>query len=255
MAFPEELTRATQSGAPPALHLREVTRRYGRGNGTVHALRGVSVALPAGSFTSIMGPSGSGKSTFLRCAAGLDKPTSGEVFLGQTDISRMSERKLTLLRRERIGFVFQAFNLVPSLSAQENILLPFRLARRRPDRDWVRTVIERTHLTDRLKHRPAELSGGQQQRVAVARALATRPEVVFADEPTGALDLTSGHEVLSLLREIVDSMGQTLVMVTHDPNAAARADRVLFLADGSIVDTMDRPSQNRVADRMSRLGA
>ncbi|MGW0531354.1 ABC transporter ATP-binding protein [Streptomyces sp. NPDC003032] len=255
MTLPDQEARRSAPLTRSALRLNQVTRTYGHGNGTVHALREVSVALPAGSFTSVMGPSGSGKSTLLRCAAGLDRPTSGEVFLGDTDISRMRERKLTILRRERIGFVFQSFNLVPSLTARENILLPFRLAGRRPDRDWMRDVIARTGLTDRLRHRPAELSGGQQQRVAVARALVTRPEVVFADEPTGALDLGSGQDVLRLLREVVDTTGQTLVMVTHDPQAASYADQVLFLADGVIVDAMERPSAQRVSDRMSRLGS
>ncbi|GAA2086767.1 ABC transporter ATP-binding protein [Streptomyces albiaxialis] len=255
MTLPEQQTRSAQDSAHSALRLEEVTRRYGRGGGTVHALRGVSVTLRTGSFTSVMGPSGSGKSTFLRCAAGLDQPTSGEVHLGDTRISGMREKRLTLLRRERVGFVFQTFNLVPSLTAKENILLPFRLAGRRPDRGWVRDVVERTGLTDRLGHRPAELSGGQQQRVAVARALATRPDVIFADEPTGALDLTSGQEVLALLREVVSVAGQTLVMVTHDPNAASYADHVLFLADGAIVDTMSGPTTARVTERMSRLGS
>ncbi|MFE0170872.1 ABC transporter ATP-binding protein [Streptomyces sp. NPDC059002] len=255
MTLPDQEARRSAPLTRSALRLNNVTRTYGSGNGAVQALRSVSVALPAGSFTSVMGPSGSGKSTLLRCAAGLDKPTSGEVFLGETDISKMRERKLTILRRERIGFVFQSFNLVPSLTARENILLPFRLAGRRPDRDWMRDVIARTGLTERLRHRPAELSGGQQQRVAVARALVTRPEVIFADEPTGALDLSSGQDVLRLLREVVDTTGQTLVMVTHDPQAASYADQVLFLADGVIVDAMERPSAQRVSERMSRLGS
>ncbi|MFI0777002.1 MULTISPECIES: ABC transporter ATP-binding protein [Streptomyces] len=255
MTLPDQTARMTTRGALPAMRLENVTRRYGRGDGTVHALRGVTVALPPGSFTSIMGPSGSGKSTFLRCAAGLDRPTSGGVFLGDTEISRLREHKLTLLRRERIGFVFQSFNLVPSLTAKDNILLPFRLAGKRPDRDWMRDVVHRTGLTERLGHRPAELSGGQQQRVAVARALVTRPEVVFADEPTGALDLSSGQDVLRLLRDVVDGTGQTLIMVTHDPGAAAYADRVLFLADGTLVDAMENPTPQRVADRMARMGA
>ncbi|EFL22541.1 LOW QUALITY PROTEIN: putative ABC transporter, ATP-binding protein, partial [Streptomyces himastatinicus ATCC 53653] len=182
-------------------------------------------------------------------------PPPGGVFLGDTEISRLREHKLTLLRRERIGFVFQSFNLVPSLTAKDNILLPFRLAGKRPDRDWMRDVVHRTGLTERLGHRPAELSGGQQQRVAVARALVTRPEVVFADEPTGALDLSSGQDVLRLLRDVVDGTGQTLIMVTHDPGAAAYADRVLFLADGTLVDAMENPTPQRVADRMARMGA
>ncbi|MEI5097508.1 ABC transporter ATP-binding protein [Streptomyces sp. PmtG] len=254
MTLPDQRTTRTAPDTRSALRLDEVTRTYGRGTSAVHALRAVSLALPPGSFTSVMGPSGSGKSTLLRCAAGLDRPTSGEVYLGDTGISGMKERKLTILRRERIGFVFQAFNLVPSLTARENILLPFRLAGRRPDKAWMSDVIARTGLTDRVGHRPAELSGGQQQRVAVARALVTRPEVIFADEPTGALDLASGQEVLRLLREVVDTTGQTLVMVTHDPQAAAYADQVLFLADGVVVDAMRRPDAARISDRMARLG-
>ncbi|MDT0321661.1 ABC transporter ATP-binding protein [Streptomyces millisiae] len=238
---------------PAAARLVNVTRRYGRGDGTVHALRGVSLTLPVGSFTAVMGPSGSGKSTFLRCASGLDRPSSGTVHLGDTELTALRERRLTLLRRERIGFVFQSFNLVPSLTARENILLPLRLAGRRPDRAWLRDIVERTGLTDRLRHRPAELSGGQRQRVALARALVTRPDVVFADEPTGALDLAARQAVLGLLREVVDAMGQTVVMVTHDPVAAAHADRVLFLADGSVVDVMDAASAERIADRVHRL--
>ncbi|MFD5317414.1 ABC transporter ATP-binding protein [Streptomyces sp. NPDC127098] len=238
---------------PAAAKLVNVTRRYGRGDGTVHALRGVSLTLPVGSFTAVMGPSGSGKSTFLRCASGLDRPSSGTVHLGDTELTALRERRLTLLRRERIGFVFQSFNLVPSLTARENILLPLRLAGRRPDRAWLRDIVERTGLTDRLRHRPAELSGGQRQRVALARALVTRPDVVFADEPTGALDLAARQAVLGLLREVVDAMGQTVVMVTHDPVAAAHADRVLFLADGAVVDVMDAASAERIADRVHRL--
>ncbi|WP_419998950.1 ABC transporter ATP-binding protein [Streptomyces boninensis] len=255
MTEPDALARMplTPLVAEAALRLHEVTRSYGTGSGAVAALRGISLTLPTGSFTAVMGPSGSGKSTLLRCAAGLDRPTAGEVWLDGTGIARLSEHRLTLLRRSRLGFVFQSFNLVPSLTAQDNILLPLRLARRRPDRDWLRDVVARTGLTDRLGHRPAQLSGGQQQRVAIARALITRPKLVLADEPTGALDLASGQEVLSLLRECTDALGQTLVMVTHDPNAAAWADQTLFLADGELVDALQRPTAAAVSERMARL--
>ncbi|GAA2605609.1 ABC transporter ATP-binding protein [Actinomadura fulvescens] len=238
-----------------AVQLDEVTKRHGRGKAAVDALRGVSVELPSGSFTAVMGPSGSGKSTFLHCAAGLDRPTSGRVLLEGADLSGVREAGLTRLRRDRIGFVFQSFNLVPSLTARQNIVLPHRLARRRADKAWVAEVVERVGLTGRLDHRPGELSGGQQQRVAIARALAAKPAVVFADEPTGALDLSTGRDILALLRATVDAWRQTLVMVTHDPAAAAFADRVLFLADGRIVDAMDRPGVADIADRMTTLGA
>jgi putative ABC transport system ATP-binding protein len=202
-----------------------------------------------------MGPSGSGKSTFLHCAAGLDTPTSGTVRLGDTELSSMNETRLTELRRRRVGFVFQAFNLVPSLTVEQNITLPLRLSRTRPDKAWLTEVVARVGLADRTGHRPGQLSGGQQQRVAIARALVTRPDVVFGDEPTGALDTMTARDVLTLLRDTVDGMGQTVVMVTHDPVAASYADTVLFLADGRIVDTMDAPSSDRVAARMTRLGA
>src|SRR5439155_2458613 len=218
----------------PAVALRDVRKVHGRGDGAVVALDGVSVGLEAGSFTAIMGPSGSGKSTLLNVAAGLDRPTSGTVAFGDTDLARLSERRLTILRRERIGFVFQAFNLLPSLTVAQNIGLPLRLDGRRARRSEVRDVATRVGLGDRLRHRPAQLSGGQQQRVAIARALVTRPEVLFADEPTGALDIRTGRSVLELLRELVDQEGQTVVMVTHDPAAATYADRVVLLADGQI---------------------
>jgi len=239
---------------PPALEVRSLTRTYGKGAGEVRALRDVSVRLAAGSFTAVMGPSGSGKSTFLHCVAGLDRPTSGSVCLAGTELERLSEVALTKLRRREVGFVFQAFNLLPALTVEQNIGLPMRLAGRRPDRAWTAEVTRRTGLAERLRHRPAELSGGQQQRVAIARALVTRPEVVFADEPTGALDLQTSREVLQLLRECVVELGLTVVMVTHDPVAASYADSVLFLADGQIVDTMLRPRPDAVADRMTRLG-
>nr|BFE84266.1 ABC transporter ATP-binding protein [Planobispora longispora] len=202
-----------------------------------------------------MGPSGSGKSTFLHCAAGLDSPSSGSVRLGGTELTGMDETRLTKLRRQRIGFVFQAFNLVPSLTVAENITLPLRLSGSRVDRAWLREIVSRVGLDGRTGHRPAQLSGGQQQRVAIARALAIRPEVVFGDEPTGALDTMTARDVLRLLREVVDGMGQTVVMVTHDPVAASYADTVLFLADGRIVDAMTAPTSDRVAERMTRLGA
>jgi putative ABC transport system ATP-binding protein len=222
-----------QQAEPPAVELRAVRRLHGRGDSAVQALRGVDLVLPRGSFTAVMGPSGSGKSTFLQCAAGLDRPSSGEVLLGGEEITRLSENRLTELRRSRIGFVFQSFNLLPSLTVQQNVLLPQRLAGQRQDR--------------------RQLSGGQQQRVAIARALVTRPEVVFADEPTGALDTRTAQEVLGLLRRAVDSMGATIVMVTHDPVAASHADRVLFLADGALAGTLERPDPQSVADRMIRL--
>ena len=238
----------------PAVALREVRKVHGRGEGAVVALDGVSVGLAAGSFTAIMGPSGSGKSTFLHVAAGLDRPTSGTVALGDTDLARLSERKLTILRRERLGFVFQAFNLMPSLTVAQNIALPLRLDRRRARRSTVRDVAARVGLEKRLRHRPSQLSGGQQQRVAIARALVTRPEVVFADEPTGALDTRTGRSVLGLLRELVDRDGHTVVMVTHDPVAAAYADRVILLADGRVAGTLEAPSADEVAEQLAHLG-
>jgi putative ABC transport system ATP-binding protein len=201
-----------------------------------------------------MGPSGSGKSTFLHCAAGLDKPTSGTVRLGDTDLSGLKEVALTALRRERVGFVFQAYNLLPALTVEQNITLPLRLAGRGVDQDWLRQVVTNVGLADRLPHLPSELSGGQQQRVAIARALVTRPDVMFADEPTGALDTRTGRQVLTLLRGVVDHFGQTVLMVTHDPIAASFADRVVFLADGRLADALDRPNPAAVAERMTRLG-
>jgi putative ABC transport system ATP-binding protein len=241
-------------GAAPAVALRDVRKVYGRGDGAVIALDGVSAALPAGSFTAIMGPSGSGKSTFLNVAAGLDRPTTGSVVLGDTDLVHLSERRLTILRRERIGFVFQAFNLLPALTVAQNIALPLRLDGRRLRRSAVREIAARVGLDKRLRDRPSQLSGGQQQRVAIARALITRPEVVFADEPTGALDTHTGREVLALLRGVVDEDGHTVVMVTHDPVAAAYADRVMLLADGRGAGTLDAPSADEVAERLAHLG-
>jgi len=232
----------------------DLVKQYGSSSTAVRALDGVSVAFPRGAFTAVMGPSGSGKSTLMHCMAALDTPTSGTVLIGDTDVTTLSERDLTVLRRDRVGFVFQAYNLLPTLSAAENIILPQRLAGRRPDRGWLDTVIGTLRLGDRLGHRPSELSGGQQQRVAVGRALAGRPEIVFADEPTGNLDSASGAELLGFLRRSVDEFGQTIVMVTHDPVAAAVADRVLFLADGRMVDEMGAPTAEAVLDRMKHLG-
>ena len=244
--------RTAITGEAVALH--EVRKVYGRGEGAVVALDGISIALASGSFTAVMGPSGSGKSTFLNVAAGLDRPTAGAVMVGDVDLAQLSERRLTVLRRERIGFVFQAFNLLPSLTVAQNIGLPLRLDGHRVRRSSVREVAARVGLEQRLRHRPSQLSGGQQQRVAIARALITRPEVVFADEPTGALDTRTGREVLALLRETVDADGRTVVMVTHDPAAAAWADRVILLADGRLAGTLDAPSTDEVAEQLAHLG-
>jgi len=254
MVNPARLTPEASASAP-AVALRDVRKVHGRGDGAVVALNGVSAALPPGSFTAIMGPSGSGKSTLLNVAAGLDRPTSGSVVLGGADLAQLSERRLTILRRERIGFVFQAFNLLPSLTVAQNIALPLRLDGRRPRRSAVREIAARVGLEKRLRDRPSQLSGGQQQRVAIARALITRPEVVFADEPTGALDTRNGRTVLTLLREVADEGGHTVVMVTHDPVAAAYADQVLLLADGRVAGTLDAPSADEVAKRLAHLGA
>ena len=231
----------------------DLRRTYGEGETAVHALAGVTLSFPAGQFTAIMGPSGSGKSTLMHLLAGLDKPTSGSVVIDGQELSGLDDKGLTRLRRDRLGFVFQAFNLVPVLTAEENITLPLTLAGRDPDQAWLDQLIDTIGLRDRLSHRPAELSGGQQQRVAVARALVMRPEVLFADEPTGALDSRSGRETLLLLRHCVDDLAQTIVMVTHDPVAASHADSVLFLADGHIVDTLSAPTAERVAERMTHL--
>ncbi len=232
----------------------DAVKVYGRGDTEVRALDGVSVSFDTGAFTAIMGPSGSGKSTLMHCVAGLDDLTSGHVFIGDTELGALKEKELTLLRRDRIGFVFQAFNLVPTLTAEENITLPLRLAGRSPETAWFDTVIDTVRLRDRLDHRPAELSGGQQQRVAVARALVTRPELMLADEPTGNLDTRSGGEILSFMRSAVDDLGQTIIMVTHDPGAAATADRVLFLVDGRVTDEMRSPTRDAVIDQLKALG-
>ncbi|MFE2066612.1 ABC transporter ATP-binding protein [Streptomyces sp. NPDC059467] len=238
-----------------AIQLHGVSRQYGSGSGdgVVTALDRVSLSFPAGTFTAVMGPSGSGKSTLLQCAAGLDRPTSGSVTVGGTDLTELSETGLTRLRREHIGFVFQAFNLLPSLTAEQNVALPLRLAGRRPAKARVREVLDQVGLGGRTRHRPAELSGGQQQRVALARALITRPEVLFGDEPTGALDSRTGRAVLKLLRGMVDSQGQTVVMVTHDPVAASYADRVVFLVDGRVAGEAAGAGADGIAARMTGL--
>jgi putative ABC transport system ATP-binding protein len=244
----------TTAGLPAAARAIDVVKVHGRGGTAVRALDGVTVDIPTSRLTAVMGPSGSGKSTLLHCLAGLDTLTSGTVLIGDLDLGRLGDVALTRVRRERLGFVFQAFNLVPTLTAGENIVLPLRLAGARPDRDWLDEVVATVGLHDRLEHRPAELSGGQQQRVAVARALASRPAVVFADEPTGNLDSRAGAEVLGLLRAAVDGFGQTVVMVTHDPGAAAWADAALFLADGQIVDRLAGPTAEGVLERMKGIG-
>jgi putative ABC transport system ATP-binding protein len=234
---------------------RAAVKSFGKGDTEVRALDGVDVGIVAGRFTAIMGPSGSGKSTLMHCLAGLDTLTSGQILIGDVDLGSLSDAELTRLRRQRIGFVFQSFNLLPMLTAAENITLPMDLAGDKPDREWLRTVIDTVGLGDRLEHRPSELSGGQQQRVAVARALANRPELIFADEPTGNLDSQSGAEILGFMRYAVDRYRQSIVMVTHDPVAAAYADTVLFLADGRIVDSMISPTASAVLDRMKAFGA
>ena len=235
---------------PTAARARALTKVYGSGDTRVTALDAVDVDIEQGRFTAIMGPSGSGKSTLMHCLAGLDSISGGEVWIGDTELSGLGDKALTRLRRDSVGFVFQAFNLVPTLTALENITLPLDIAGRKPDQEWLDTVIDTVGLRDRLKHRPSELSGCQQQRVACARALASRPTIVFADEPTGNLDSRSGAEVLGFLRRSVDEFGQTIVMVTHDPGAASYSDRVLFLADGRIVDEMHSPTADAVLERM-----
>ena len=235
---------------PPAARAVDLVKVYGEGDTAVTALDEVTVEFDQGRFTAIMGPSGSGKSTLMHVCAGLDSATSGRVFIGDVDLTTLKDNELTRLRRDAVGFVFQAFNLVPTLSALENITLPMDIAGRKPDQEWLDAVIDTIGLRDRLRNRPNQLSGGQQQRVAAARALASRPQIIFADEPTGNLDSRAGAEVLQFLRRSVDEFEQTIVMVTHDPTAASYADHVLFLADGLIVDTMDEPTADRVLDRM-----
>ena len=243
------------SASSPAVTATAVTRTYGDGDSAVHALRGVSLDLPAGQFTAVMGPSGSGKSTLMHLLAGLDTPTSGTVKVAGEDITRMKDRDLTRLRRKHIGFVFQSFNLLPTLSAEENVLLPLSISGKRPPADEVDALIARVGLTERRSHRPAELSGGQQQRVAIARALITRPTVLFADEPTGNLDSEAGAGILRLLRDAVELDGQTTLMVTHDPRAAAIADRVLYLADGRVVADIADPTEAAVLAVMNEAAA
>ncbi|MFF3372644.1 ABC transporter ATP-binding protein [Streptomyces sp. NPDC002680] len=240
--------------AQPVVRLESVSRLYGGPKNRVTALDNVSISLERATFTAVMGPSGSGKSTFLHCAAGLDRPTSGSVHLDGVDLAPLREKSLTKFRRERIGFVFQAFNLLPALSVVDNVTLPLRLAGTRPKKAVVDEVLEQVGLSDKRRSRPGELSGGQQQRVAIARALVTRPAVIFGDEPTGALDTRTAAEVLTLLRQSVDVVGQTIVMVTHDPVAAAYADRVVFLADGRLIGTLERPSVDQVTEQMQKLG-
>jgi len=247
-----------QQVAPPttvAAHGTDLTKIYGSGDTRVVALDGVDVAFPQGCFTAVMGPSGSGKSTLMHCMAGLDALSGGQAWIGETELTSLDDKRLTRLRRDQIGFVFQAFNLLPTLTALENITLPLDIAGRRPDPAWLDTIVDAVGLRSRLGHRPGQLSGGQQQKVACARALVTRPAIVFADEPTGNLDRKSGAEVLALLRRSVDEMKQTVVMVTHDPAAAAYADRVLFLADGRVVQEMTEPTAARVLERMKDLDA
>ena len=242
--------------APPtaAARAEQALKIYGIGDTEVRALDGVSVEFETGRFTAIMGPSGSGKSTLMHCVAGLDSLTSGSVFIGDTDLTTLTDKALTQVRRDKVGFVFQSFNLIPTLDALENITLPMDLAGRKPDAEWVDHVVDTVGLGDRLKHRPSELSGGQQQRVAVARALAAQPAIIFADEPTGNLDSRAGAEILTFMRKAVDELGQTIVMVTHDPVAAAYADRVVFLVDGAIVTEVKNPTAEQLLDQMKALG-
>ena len=228
---------------------------YGKDDSEVRALDDVNVDFALGQFTAIMGPSGSGKSTLMHCLAGLDALTSGRVLIGDTDLAQLDDKQLTSLRREKVGFIFQAYNLIPTLSALENITLPMDLGGVKPDQEWLDTVIDKMNLRNRLSHRPSELSGGQQQRVAVARALASRPQIIFADEPTGNLDSKTGAEILAFMKHAVTDLHQTIVMVTHDPVAAAYADRVIFLADGKVVDEIENPTSELVLDRMKRLGS
>ena len=237
----------------PAARAMDLRKVFGEGQAAVEALRGITLDFDAGRFTAIMGPSGSGKSTLLHCMAGLDRPTTGRVFIGDIDLTTLDEKRLTLLRRDRVGFVFQAYNLVPTLTAAENITLPIDIAGRDVDRTWFDTVVRTVGLGDRLHHRPSELSGGQQQRVAAARALTSRPAIVFADEPTGNLDSRASGELLEFLRSAVDDHGQTIVMVTHDATAASRADRVVFLGDGRVVDEMGEPTAEGILDHLKSL--
>src|SRR6187401_2568499 len=248
------ITPPTAAPARAAARALDAVKIYGAGDTEVRALDGVSIDFEEARFTAIMGPSGSGKSTLMHCVAGLDDLTSGQVFIGDTDLTGLKDKELTRVRRDQVGFIFQSFNLIPTLNALENITLPMDLAGRKPDKAWVDQVVATVRLGDRLKHRPSELSGGQQQRVAVARALAARPSIIFADEPTGNLDSRAGAEILSFMRTAVREFGQTIVMVTHDPVAASYADRAVFLADGRIVDELDAPTAGSVLDRIRTLG-
>ena len=248
---------ATSGGVAVAPAARAVgaTKVYGAGDAEVRALDGIDVEFAPGAFTAIMGPSGSGKSTLMQCMAGLDRLSSGQSWIGDVELTGLSEKQITKIRRDRVGFIFQAFNLVPTLTALENIRLPLDIAGRDPEGDWLDQVVDALNLRDRLKHRPSELSGGQQQRVAAARALVSRPDIVFADEPTGQLDSQSSAELLDFMRRAADDFNQTIVMVTHEPSAASRADRILFLADGRIVDQMEDPTPDSILDRMKTIGA
>jgi putative ABC transport system ATP-binding protein len=254
------MSSATPAAAPPpstlvaAAGAIDAKKIYGIGDAAVRALDGVTVSFEPGRFTAIMGPSGSGKSTLLHCLAGLDELTEGAVFIGETYLATLGDKQLTELRRKEVGFIFQAYNLIPTLTARENILLPLMLGGEDGDEKWIDRVVETVGLTDRQSHRPSELSGGQQQRVAVARALSSKPTIIFADEPTGNLDSNSGGEILQFMRDAVNEFGQTIVMVTHDPNAAAYADRVVFLADGKIVHDMSEPTVDKIVDRMKQIG-
>ncbi len=249
------MTTTSPTRTDSAARAIDVSKIYGTGEAAVRALDDITVDFARTRYTAIMGPSGSGKSTLLHCLAGLDRVTSGRIFLGDVEISASSEKKLTLVRRDSIGFIFQSYNLIPTLNAVENMTLPMDLAGRKPDPAWLDHVIDIVGLRDRLTHRPNELSGGQQQRVAVGRALLSRPDVIFADEPTGNLDSKAGAEILTFMRDAVDTLGQTIVMVTHDASAAAYADRVVFLADGRIVDELNGPNVDSILDTMKRLGA
>jgi putative ABC transport system ATP-binding protein len=248
----------TETLTPPSLDVAaravDASKIYGSGEAEVRALNHINVQFETGRLSAIMGPSGSGKSTLLHCMAGLDRLTSGQIFLGDIDISRANEKELTLIRRDQLGFIFQAYNLIPTLNALENMTLPMSLAGRKPDPAWLDTIVQTVRLQDRLTHRPAELSGGQQQRVAVGRALLSKPSIIFADEPTGNLDSRSGAEILTFMRRAVDDLGQTIVMVTHDPIAASYADRVVFLADGAIVDELHEGNTDAIIDKMKSLG-
>ena len=248
------MTAAAPTQTAIAARAVDASKIYGEGEAAVRALDGIDVSFARNRYTAIMGPSGSGKSTLLHCLAGLDRVTSGQIYLGDIEISAASEKQLTLIRRDRLGFVFQSYNLIPTLNAAENITLPLALAGRKPDPEIYDRVVDTVSLRDRLSHKPSELSGGQQQRVAVARALVSQPEIVFADEPTGNLDSKAGAEILGFMRRAVDDFGQTIVMVTHDPNAASYADRVVFLADGRVIDELAGASADAIIDRMKRLG-